>query len=74
VCFPEKYLVKVLIPETNKGIEKPMELHNFYVFLGCLFFMSCYIGIEERKAWWSSQPIDMHCSAPFRLNEYMTRT
>ncbi len=73
MCFPEKYLVEVLIPETNKGLQNPMDLHNFYVFLGCIFFMSCYIGIKGRPAWWSSQQINMHDGAPFCLNGYMMR-
>ena len=54
VCFPEKYIAGVLIPETNKGlVARPMDLNEFYIFLGCIFFMSCFIGIDNLEAWWS---------------------
>ena len=74
LCFPEKYIVKVLIPETNKNLtKKNIDLQEFYVFLGCIFFMSCFVGIDNRADWWSTAPIDMMSGAPFRLNSFMTR-
>ena len=73
MCFPEEWIVNVLIPMTNKDLVKKMDLQEFYVFLGCIFFMACYEGIPDRKMWWSTQPIDMFVGAPFRLNAYMSR-
>jgi len=37
MCFPEEYIADVVIPETNKGLQRKMDLHEFYVFLGCIF-------------------------------------
>ena len=71
MCFPEEYIADVLIPETNKGLQRKMDLHDFYVFLGCIFYMSCFVGIDNRADWWSTSPINMMSGAPFRL--YMTR-
>jgi hypothetical protein len=73
MCFPEEYIADVVIPETNKGLQRKMDLHEFYVFLGCIFYMSCFVGIDNRADWWSSSPIDMLSGAPFRLNAYMSR-
>jgi len=73
MCFPEEYIADVVIPETNKGLQRKMDLHEFYVFLGCIFYMSCFVGIDNRADWWSTSPIDMMSGAPFRLNAYMSR-
>jgi hypothetical protein len=42
------------------------------IFLGCIFYMSCFVGIDNRADWWSTSPIDMISGAPF-LNAYMSR-
>ncbi len=73
MCFPEKYIPKVLIPKMNKGLMKKINLQEFYVFLGCIFFMSCFVGIDNRANWWSMVPIDMTLGAPFHLNSFMTK-
>ena len=72
ICFPEKYVVEVLLPATNKNLKTPLTLREFYVFLGCQFFMACFDGITSRKLWWSEKPVSMFEGAPFRLNKYMT--
>ena len=59
---------------TNKGLANKVDLKEFYVFLGCIFFMSCYQEIPDREMWWSTKPIDMFDGAPFQLNAYMSRT
>ena len=57
---------------TNWYIDGPnMTLQDFYVWLGCHFFMAGFEGIENNKMWWSEKTIDMFEGAPFRLSEYM---
>jgi hypothetical protein len=73
MCFPEKYIAEVLIPETNKGLLKKMDLQEFYVFLSCIFYMSCFVGIDNRSDWWSTAPNDTMSGTPFCLNSFMTR-
>jgi hypothetical protein len=73
MCFPKEWLVKVCITMTNKGLAKKVSLQEFYVFLGCIFYMSCcYQEIPDRELWWSTKSIDMLEGGPFRLNAYMT--
>ena len=72
MCFPEKWVVEVLLPMTNKHLAVKMTLREFYVFLGCQFFMACYDGITDRRMWWSEKPISMFEGAPFRLTQYMS--
>ncbi len=50
-----------------------MDLQEFYVWLGCIFFMSCFQGIKDRDLWWSPKPVDMFEGAPFCLNEYCSK-
>ncbi len=73
ICFPKKWIVKTVIPKTNKTLDKPMDLQEFYVWLGCIFSMSCFQGIEDRDLWWSSKPVDLFEGAPFCLNEYCSK-
>ena len=73
MCFPEGYVRDVVIPMTNKTLTTNMTLKEFYVWLGCLFFMACYEGVPDRDLWWSTKNIDMFDGAPFRLNAYMTK-
>ena len=49
-----------------------MNLQDFYVWLGCHFFMAGFEGIKNKKMWWSEKPIDMFEGVPFRLSEYMS--
>ena len=74
LCFPEEWIVEVLIPTTNVELVEKLTLHEFYCWLGCIFYMACYNGIQDREMWWSTKPIDMFCGAPFRLNAFITYT
>ncbi|KAL7524687.1 hypothetical protein ACHAXR_004709, partial [Thalassiosira sp. AJA248-18] len=75
MCFPEEYIRDTIIPETNKNINgENIDLQEFYVWLGCHFFMACFEGISDRRDWWSTKPVSMFEGAPFRLNEYMSLT
>ena len=39
ITFPEDYLEKVLIPETNKGLSGSMDLQEFIKWVGCWIYM-----------------------------------
>jgi hypothetical protein len=73
MCFAEEQLVNVVIPMTNKELSNKMSIQEFYVFLGCIFFVACYDGITNRDLWWSSKPVNMFDGAPFHINTYMTK-
>jgi hypothetical protein len=73
MCFPEEYIINIVIPETNKHLTTKLTLQEFYVWLGCYFFMACFNGIPDREMWWSTTPISKFEGAPFRLNEYISR-
>jgi hypothetical protein len=74
MCFPEQFIINVIIPETNKHLGTPVTLQEFYVWLGCIFYMACFEGIGDRDEWWSSAPVDQFKGAPFRLNGFMSKT
>ena len=48
VFFPVEYLSTVLIPEKNKELDQPMDLGEFICWLGCWFYMACWVGISSR--------------------------
>ncbi|KAL7474259.1 hypothetical protein ACHAW6_000238 [Cyclotella cf. meneghiniana] len=73
MCFPEQWVKDAVIPATNKEITgEPLTLSEFYVYLGCYFFMACFEGISDQRLWWLSKPISMRDRAPFHLNEFIS--
>ena len=74
MCFPEKIAIDVIIPQTNQNLGMPINLQEFYVWLGCIFYMTFFQGIGDRDQWWSLAPINQFKGAPFGLNAYMLKT
>ena len=72
--FPEKIVIDVVIPQMNQNLGMPMNLQEFYVWLGCIFYMACFQGIRDRDQRWSLAPINQFKGAPFQLNAYMSKT
>ena len=69
MCFPVKYIKSIIIPKTNKHLQVPVTMQEFFVFLGYHFFIACHQGVEDPDSWWSTKPITPNEGAPFRLNE-----
>ena len=67
------YIKNTVLPETNKYVSVEISLQEFFVFLGCLFFMACHPFDGRREVWWSREPIPAREGAPFCLNNYITR-
>ncbi len=65
ILFPVKYLKEVLIPETNKKLDVPLDLQEFIKWVGCWLYMSCWNGLLNRRDWWSSTEPSMDQGAPF---------
>ncbi len=61
-----------MLPTTNATLRNPCTLGEFYKWLGCNFFMACFEGIADRRAWWSKEPVSMFEGAPFRLSHVMS--
>ena len=50
MCFPDNFIWEVVVPMMNKYIEGPnMTLQDFYVLLGCHFFVAVFEGIENKQ-------------------------
>ena len=71
LTVPESFIKGVMIPATNEHLEENLTLHEFYVWLGCRFFMACYEGVSTVRDWWSNEPVSMWEGAPFRLNDFI---
>ena len=42
------------------------------MWVGCWFYMACWVGIPEKHDWWSVTPPVIHRGSPFCLNKYMS--
>ena len=48
MCFPESFLCEVILPATNDRIQgDTVKLSEFYVWLGCHFYMACLYGQSD---------------------------
>ena len=73
MTFPEEYIKSVMIPATNAHLPgEKLTLNEFYVWLGCRFFMACFVGEFEMRAWWSKKSVSLWEGALFRLKFYGT--
>ena len=50
-----------------------MDLGEFIRWPRCWFYMGCWVGIQNRRNWWSTADMTLSGGAPFRLNKYMSR-
>ena len=72
MTFPEEYIKSVVIPATNAHLPgEPLTLKEFYVWLGCRFFMACFVGEFDSRAWWSKSPVSLWEGAPHRLRPFI---
>ena len=65
MAFPVKFLIDVLLPMANQSMMNEMDLSEFFVWLGCIFFMACHPGVSDRRLWWSKKEISPREGAPF---------
>jgi hypothetical protein len=70
--FFTSYVKEVMIPEMNKGLDKPVMYGEFLLFLG-LWLLMCTTHFEQRRDFFNKRgaftPFD---KVPFYLGDYMT--
>ena len=54
ILSPVDYLKEILIPKTNKLLKHPMDLGEIVRWLVCWFCMGYWVGISNRRNWWST--------------------
>ena len=69
--LPVGYLDTTLLLDTNKVLKGSLDLGEFMRWVGCWFYMACWVGIPDRRDWWSVTPPEMHRGSPLCLNGYM---
>ena len=72
ILFP-KSMVKIIIEETNKRLDEPMNMGEFIRWIGVCLLLSTLSGYK-RSDFWSMKPIEMFSGAPYRFHEFMTST
>lgn len=70
--FPMTWVRDVLIPETNKHLDKPMTIGEFLRWIGMWLIMAT-THFESRRDFWSTKTVDFFDGVSARLGEYMSR-
>ena len=74
--FFKDFILKVILPETNKCIQedkhRPMTYGEFLCWLGLWFLMATITG-PDRTAFWSMGEVDCFVGAPMRLGHFMLK-
>ena len=52
ILFPVDYIKGILTPKIYKLLKHPMDPGEFIWWLGCWFYMGCWVGITNRRNWW----------------------
>jgi hypothetical protein len=47
MCFLVKYMKIIVIPQSNKHLQVPITMQEFFVFIGCPLFMACHPGDDD---------------------------
>ena len=72
ILFPVDYLKDELTPQKNL-LKHPMEPWKCIQWIGCWFYMGCWVRIVTRRNGWATSEPKIYEGAPFRLNKYMSR-
>ena len=70
--IPWEFIIKTVIPETNKSLQSPMTLGEFLRFLGIRFMIATTNG-NKVSEFWSTENVSIFSGAPFRFNHIMSR-
>ena len=71
--LPWDHIKDVVIPETNKRLEKPpLTEGEFLKYLGIWFLLSTVNTGVDKRSFWCKQDPNPFFGAPFRLTPYMT--
>ena len=71
--FPKEYLENVVLTETNQHLNDRLSYGELLRWIGLWVLMSTVDG-SDRQSFWSTKAINMNEGAPFRLQQYMSRT
>jgi hypothetical protein len=73
IFLPVNFIETVIIPQTNLSLNPPLDIDEFFTYLGLWFAMStCYFS-GDRDMFWSSKEITFESGAPYRFHDFMSR-
>ena len=72
LMFPQEYIIKVIIKETNKHLKNQLTYGEFISWVGLWFFMAT-TTFGDRREFWSSKAIEAFEGTPYRFNAFMSR-
>ena len=60
VLYTVWYISYIIIPDTNKVSNDPLNLCGFMGWVGFWLYLACWVGISARNDWWPVTPPVMH--------------
>ena len=63
MTFPMAYIRDVVIPATNAHLTSETNMKEFVVWLGCVFFMSCYCDYVKESLGRHLHCLEVHIKA-----------
>ena len=73
IMMPMKCIEDTVIKNKNERLGVPMTTQDYIKWVGCWLYIACWVGICNRRDWWSTAAPSRNMGAPFRLNYYMNR-
>jgi hypothetical protein len=70
ICYLEDVYMKETSCTLLEQAHNPLSLGELVHFLGCIFLMSCFSGVDQRE-FFSSDPISLATGALYRLTQFM---
>ena len=65
IMMTMKFIVDTVIKKTHERLDFPMTTKEYIKWVGCWLYISCWIGIRNRRDWWSTAAPSRHKGAPF---------
>ena len=69
IIMPIEFIENTVIKKTNEKLHVPMTTQEYIKWVGCWIYMSCWVGIRNRRYWLSTAAPPSHKGAPFLLND-----
>ena len=64
IMMPMKFIEDTVIKTTNEKLDVPITIQEYIKWIGCWLYMSFWVGISNRRYWWSTSEPSSHKGAP----------
>ena len=65
IMMTMKFIDNTVMKNTNEQLDVSMTTQEYIKWVGCWIYMLCWVGIRNRRDWWSTAAPSRHKGAPF---------